>query len=870
MAEAKATSPSPGRLPDLLIEDDSSSGGSYGFKSLERSKSEAALLTGKRHGQTSSVSSQDSTENVDIHSISECSRVYFDLSKEETFEDHTGKNLFFAPTRSNSGRFLETIRQNEELRVNDLTLNYRDHRSISVGSMSSMDSMDGRVFKGELESDSRGNVDTLTYQSSFDTLSTTLKDKIAKLSATAVDSELIEIFNEINILIEQAWAMPAIGRDLAYGLSAIIHQEKALDFILKTSATGSKALLIASVRVLEQVLTTENREYVAANGLDMLVSVCLKYKEDRDLSQMTTGILESMFKTSEDTCHRLIDLGGLEVILFWCRGQDRLTLRHCAIALANLAIYGGTENHAQMIRLKVPEWLFPLAFNRDDIVRYYACLAISVLVHLANTYDKKIETEVLNSGTLELVLPFISSHTPAEFAHMDLWHRHGRSRDWLRRLVPVLTSKRTEPQALASFHFAMEAGIKVEQGREKVFTEIGAVEPLKKVASTSPNPTASRLAASALQILGESIPHKLSQNVPLWSNEDVIFWLTQIGFNDYIPQFSKCLVDGDLLLKMSDLDLAESICINSSLIRKRFLRELHELKTQSEYSSCDPTKLSDWLKELSGDLGQYTYQLLQSGVDRTYLPQISEDQLRDDCAIHNGIHRAKILQKIREQVMHPLCSKSSVDLTDAPDTYTSDKTIDAFISYRRTNGAQLASLLKVHLQLRGFSVFLDIERLNAGKFDEGLLTSIGHSKNFILVLTADALERCIGDTQRKDWVHREIAAAMESKCNIIPVTDNFMWPTPDSLPEDIRQICYFNGIKWIHDYQEACVEKLERFLTGEKHPSLHGLGSSFEDSSPHGHSSPHGRSSPHGHHDSTTRTKRGHMQGLGTSFEDCL
>ena len=43
-----------------------------------------------------------------------------------------------------------------------------------------------------------------------------------------------------------------------------------------------------------------------------------------------------------------------------------------------------------------------------------------------------------------------------------------------------------------------------------------------------------------------------------------------------------------------------------------------------------------------------------------------------------------------EQVMHRMCSKSSVDVTDAPDTYTDVKTIDAFISYRRLNGAQLA------------------------------------------------------------------------------------------------------------------------------------------------------------------------------------
>lgn len=455
-----------GKLPDLLIEEERNEGRSFSFKSLERSQSEAALLTGKHHPH-STASLQDAADKIsEHHNISECSKVYFDLSKEETFEEHTGKNLYFAPSRSNSGRFLETIHQNEELRVNDLILTYRDQRSISVGSTSSMDSMDGRVLKPDIELEPRSTTENVNLHTTFESLSTSLKEKIAKISATKLESEQIEIFNEINILIEQAWAIPAIGRDLAYGLSAVFHQDKGLDIVLKNCQTGSKALLIASVRVLEQVLTTGNREYVAANGLEPLVSMCVKYKEDRELSQMTTGILESMFKTSEDTCQRLIDLGALEVILFWCRSQDRLTLRHCAIALANLSLYGGPENHSKMINRKVPEWLFPLAFNRDDVVRYYACLAISVLV--ANKYDKKIEAAVLNSGTLELVLPFISSHTPMEFAQMDQWHRHGRSRDWLQRLVPVLSSKRNEPQALAAFHFAMEAGIKSEQGRKKV------------------------------------------------------------------------------------------------------------------------------------------------------------------------------------------------------------------------------------------------------------------------------------------------------------------------------------------------------------------------------------------------------------------
>lgn len=97
------------------------------------------------------------------------------------------------------------------------------------------------------------------------------------------------------------------------------------------------------------------------------------------------------------------------------------------------------------------------------------------------------------------------------------------------------------------------------------------------------------------------------------------------------------------------LSLTWSQLLNQCL--NRFMRELRELKASSEYSSCDPSKLDDWLKEVSPDLSQYTYQLLLSGVDRLFLPQISEELLRDDCGVSNGIHRARILQRIRGEVL---------------------------------------------------------------------------------------------------------------------------------------------------------------------------------------------------------------------------
>lgn len=213
----------------------------------------------------------------------------------------------------------------------------------------------------------------------------------------------------------------------------------------------------------------------------------------------------------------------MDAVLFECRKNDVETLRHCAGALANLSLYGGAENQEAMIKRKVPMWLFPLAFHNDDNIKYYACLAIAVLVA-----NKEIEAAVLKSGTLDLVEPFVTTHNPSEFAKSNLAHAHGQSKHWLQRLVPVLSSKREEARNLAAFHFCMEAGIKRQQGNTELFREIGAIEPLKKVASC-PNAVASKYAAQALRLIGEEVPHKLSQQVPLWSTEDVREWVKQVG-----------------------------------------------------------------------------------------------------------------------------------------------------------------------------------------------------------------------------------------------------------------------------------------------------------------------------------------------------
>ncbi|XP_032513841.2 NAD(+) hydrolase sarm1 isoform X6 [Danaus plexippus] len=610
-------------------------------------------------------------------------------------------------------------------------------------------------------------------------------------------------FMKLNEMVKRAWAVPTYGHELGYSLCNTLRSSGGLDILMANCLESNNPdLQFCSAKLLEQCLTTENRDHVVQNGLEKVVNVacvCTKHSNSVDHSRIGTGILEHLFKHSEGTCSDVIKLGGLDAVLFECRKNDVETLRHCATALANLSLYGGAENQEAMIKRKVPMWLFPLAFHNDDNIKYYACLAIAVLVA-----NKEIEAAVLKSGTLDLVEPFVTSHNPSEFARSNLAHAHGQSKNWLQRLVPVLSSKREEARNLAAFHFCMEAGIKKQQGNTEIFREIGAIESLKKVASC-PNAVASKYAAQALRLIGEEVPHKLSQQVPLWSIEDVREWVKQIGFSEYANNFYESRVDGDLLLQITEANLKEDIGLNNGIKRKRFTRELQQLKKMADYSSRDTGSLNEFLQSIGPEYTIYTYSMLNAGVDKESIRGLSDEQLENECRIGNSIHRLRILNAIRAYES-TLPSKGEENM---------EKNLDVFVSYRRSNGSQLASLLKVHLQLRGFTVFIDVERLEAGKFDNNLLQSIRQAKHFLLVLTPNALERCKHDNEQKDWVHREIVAALQSQCNIVPIIDNFQWPEPEELPEDMRAVCHFNGVRWIHDYQDACVEKLESFLRGK-------------------------------------------------------
>jgi len=135
---------------------------------------------------------------------------------------------------------------------------------------------------------------------------------------------------------------------------------------------------------------------------------------------------------------------------------------------------------------------------------------------------------------------------------------------------------------------------------------------------------------------------------------------------------------------------------------------------------------------------------------------------------------------------------------------------DIFISYRRDGGETMALLLRDRLYQKGYRVFLDVESLNAGSFNNKLLEIINNCKDVIVILSENSLERC---ANQDDWVRKEIAHAFKTEKNIVPfMLRGFKWP--DSLPDDIADLPMQNGINAIsNEYFDASIERLtEKFL----------------------------------------------------------
>lgn len=269
-------------------------------------------------------------------------------------------------------------------------------------------------------------------------------------------------------------------------------------------------------------------------------------------------------------------------------------------------------------------------------------------------------------------------------------------------------------------------------------------------------------------------------------------------------------VVGNILLDLCIEDLLE-MGLKSRVQGKWVMEQIRKLRCRADVSFLDPDNIAKFLTGIHKDFSVYKVDFARSRISAACLPHLTNEMLLE-IGVHSSIDRVRILCRISETCGYEFTDSSSPS-TILPLSPRYQKKYDVFISYRRESGSQLASLLKVYLEVRGLSTFLDVSCLGAGKFDDALLTVISQCSNVVVVLTRDSLKRCMGDSRIEDWLHKELVCALERQVNVVPLCDpNFSWPSEKLLPADLQSLCRMNAVTWSHEYQDASVERLIKFL----------------------------------------------------------
>lgn len=137
---------------------------------------------------------------------------------------------------------------------------------------------------------------------------------------------------------------------------------------------------------------------------------------------------------------------------------------------------------------------------------------------------------------------------------------------------------------------------------------------------------------------------------------------------------------------------------------------------------------------------------------------------------------------------------------------------DIFISYRRSDGRDIARTIQQALLAKGYdNIFFDYSSLRDGVFNEQIIDAIECCKDYIVVLSRDSLSRC---AIAGDWVAREMEAAISAGCHIIPVAIDVNYDMfPENLPDQLKAIENIQQTKLLtNEYFDDSINRLTQRL----------------------------------------------------------
>lgn len=142
---------------------------------------------------------------------------------------------------------------------------------------------------------------------------------------------------------------------------------------------------------------------------------------------------------------------------------------------------------------------------------------------------------------------------------------------------------------------------------------------------------------------------------------------------------------------------------------------------------------------------------------------------------------------------------------------------DIFISYKRKSLAT-ANNLYYRLTTRGYSTFFDLEEMRRDNFNVQLLNYIENAKDVFVLLEEGALDACKQGNWEDDWFCKEIAHALKTKRNIIPILiGDYKMPKQEFFPDELQELSLKNAPEFSFSYFEEYLNKLieKGYITAE-------------------------------------------------------
>jgi hypothetical protein len=145
-----------------------------------------------------------------------------------------------------------------------------------------------------------------------------------------------------------------------------------------------------------------------------------------------------------------------------------------------------------------------------------------------------------------------------------------------------------------------------------------------------------------------------------------------------------------------------------------------------------------------------------------------------------------------------------------------------FLSHRRDGiGKHFARSLELSVTPKGYDVFLDVETIEAGKWETQILAEVGKRAHFVLILTPGCFDRC---SDPKDWVRREFERALETGRNIVLISEQTTDLTElrKNSPEVMHKAFDYQSHR-IHDtsFDKDIEILLEKYIHPSKAPAEH-------------------------------------------------